>query len=230
MMMTAPATSDETKNIQLGAVIFITNLFFLFLILSDKTKLNLVMFYLMMFDGSIIASYIVFREDTADALKLTIPSTGDFLRALLTGFLLALFLIGLERNGAGQIIYQSVNFGGEYSAIVNQILFAFVIAIGEETLVRGFLSGIAEEYTDGTQKMVILYILNPTIFSLMHFFMWASNYIVEMGTVMVAFMFFYHFIFAEFMQILKDKSDSLYAPISAHAFYDGIKMILISIA
>jgi|GEM_PF-6037140 len=230
--MTSSTLEEDTKNIQLGAVIFITNLFFLFLILSDKTKLNLVMFYLMMFDGSIIASYIVFREETADALKLTIPSAGDFIRALLVGFLLALFLIGLERNGAGQIIYQSVNFGGEYSAIVNSILFAFVIGIGEETLVRGFLSAIAEEFTDGTdgtQRALILYVLNPTIFSLMHFFMWSSNYIIEMGMTMIIFMFFYHFIFAEFMQVLKDKANSLYAPISAHAFYDGIKMIMLTL-
>lgn len=219
--------SENSKDIQFGAVIFIVNLFFLFLILSDKTKLSLVMFYLMMFDGSIIASYIVFREQTADALKLTIPSTGDFLRALLVGFLLALFLIGLEKSGAGQMIYQSV-YGREYSAMVNKLLFAFVIGIGEETLVRGFLSAIAENFTEGTQRVAILYILNPAIFSLMHFFMWASNYILQMGMMMVAFMFFYHFIFAEFMQVLRDKANSLYSPYSAHAFYDGIKMIIVS--
>lgn len=222
-------TDSDSKMVQFGAVIFITNLFLLFLILSDKTKINIIMFYLMMFDGSVIASYIVFREKTPDALKLTIPSTGAFLRAILIGLLLALFLIEMEKYGAGQIVFQSVNFIGKYSSYVNKILFAFVIGIGEEMLIRGFLSSLAEQFAEGGEKLVILYVLNPTIFSLMHFFMWANNYILQMGTFMIVFMFFYHFIFAEFMQVLKDKADSLYAPISAHAFYDGIKMILMAV-
>ena len=221
-------TTGNSKDIQLGSVVFITNLFFLFLILSDKTKINLVMFYLMMFDGSIIASYIIYKDQTADALKLSIPSAGAFIRALIIGMLLALFLIELEKNGSGQMIFQSVGFYGTYSAIVNKLLFAFVVGIGEETLVRGFLASLAENYAEGAEKMIVLYALNPAIFALMHFFMWANNSLTEMGISMILFMFFYHFTFAEFMQILKDKTNSLYAPISAHAFYDGIKMILMA--
>lgn len=228
-------------NVQMGLVIVVTTLLYLFFGLSGGSYLQHSTYYLLMFLGSVVGAYVVFGEQMGEKLKFTtmnVPLTN----VVLYGALLGIMLATLETFSAGNTVFiqQSVtdsnnitsNIVSDVTLLISTItfvmLFSTITSISEETLTRGFLASVAENYADSeTTEKISKYVLIPLIFSLLHYFMWARSGMIDIAGIFgIVFLLMYHFVFAVICQFSMEVTGSIYTPIVMHAIYNSIKMLM----
>ena len=230
-----------SPNVQMGILIVVCVLLYLFFGLSGATYLQHSTYYLLMFLGAVVGAYVVFGEEMGEKLKFTtmnVPLTNVILYGLLLGILLAT----LETFSAGNTMFIQQSVGDTQSVlpqlagstailistIVFVIIFSVITSISEETLTRGFFASLAEEYAENdTTKNISKYILIPLIFSLLHYFMWARSGMIDIAGIFgIVFLLMYHFTFAVICQFSMEVTGSIYTPITMHAIYNAIKMLM----
>jgi len=234
---------DKFKpNVQMGVIIVVTVLLYLFFGLSGAAYLQHSTYYLLMFLGAVVGAFVVFGDEMGEKLKFTtmnVPLTN----VILYGALLGIMLATLETFSAGNTMFIQQTVGdtgsiipqltGNTALLISTIvfigLFSTITSISEETLTRGFFASIAEEYAENdTTKNISKYILIPLIFSLLHYFMWARSGMIDItGLFGVVFLLMYHFTFAVICQFSMDVTGSIYTPITLHAIYNAIKMLMV---
>lgn len=229
-----------TPNVQVGIIVVVTVLLYLFFGLSGQEILQHTSYYLLMFLGAILGSYIIFGNNIGEKLHFTTKNL-PLENVVLYGVLLGLMLATLETFSAGNTIFiqqstgatESVvgdvsgNFANLISGIVFVSLFSFITANAEEILTRGFFNSIAEEYGDSpTTIKISKFILIPLIFSLLHFFMWSSTGLLALGGFVVVFLLMYHYVFGVVCQFAMDVTGSIYTPIAIHTVYNTVKMLI----
>lgn len=212
-----------------GAIVGLLNFVYLFLSQAGGMQWQLIIFYLLMFDASILASFLIFGSLFDEKLHLTKEGTIGIGVAILVGIVIA----------SGMVLIENFFMGSEYQAkfgitlksgigtILYTIIIMFLVATSEEVMTRGFLNSIAENYSKSEfEKKITQYALIPLMFSLIHFFVWQSSPVLLFGVFALLFMVLFHFTFGVMMQFVLDYTGSLWACILAHTIYNTLKLTL----
>ena len=228
-------------NVQMGIIIVITGLLYTFFGLTGEAVMRHTWFYMFMFVFAVLGGYFVYGKDTAEKLHFTTKSV-PMANVILYGVAIGVLLTSVETLTSGGTIFiqqsteatqglVATGFGGftdTLSGIIFIGLYAFVTANSEETLTRGFFNSIAENFSDNKITMYISkYVLIPLIFSLLHYFMWTSSGLINVGGYMVGFLILYHYVFGVITQFSMDSTRSIYTPIAIHTVYNAIKMLIV---
>lgn len=224
-----------SPNVQMGIIVAVVTLLYLFFGLSSTKVMPQVTFYILMFYGAVIGSIFVYGSDAGEKMHFTskfIP----MVNVIFYGVVIGLMLASIETWTSGNTVFiqQSTETtvglidADTYANIASALVFigilSFCTANSEEALTRGFFNSIAENFSDEkTTRNISKYILNPLIFSLLHFFMWCSMKFIEMGVFVVFFLLMYHFTFAIVCQVSQDVTGSIYTPITIHTIYNTLK-------
>lgn len=235
--MARTVTAEKfTPNVQMGIIVVVIVLMFLFFGISGSGLIQHITFYLLMFLGAIVGAIIVYGKDAGDKLHFTTYNLPVF-NVVLYGIVIGLMLALVENFSTGNtmFVYQSVEtssilgFGdiGLISLVVFALIFSLITAFGEETLTRGFLNSIAENFADSKMsKNISKYFLIPLIFTMLHFFMWNRLEGVILSAFVILFLLMYHFTFAIVCQFSMDVTASIYTPIAIHMVYNAIKLLM----
>lgn len=224
------ALQSGNSNVVLGGTVGIVNLLYMFLALSGGEHFFDYFFYLIFFDGAIIGAYFIFSDETAEKLYLVpqrdLSAIVGIIIGLITGIVLVIaesFLFNSHWSQASFV--EESSFASTISYVIMTFLFTFVVANSEEIMFRGFLPSIAENYSRNSQEAVaVKYFVIPIIFSLFHYFMWIKNSYVMFGLTSLLFLTTFHFSFAISMQLLVDRTGTIWSSIFAHMVYNGLKM------
>lgn len=238
-MVRAEREERFPPNVQMGIIVVITTLIYLFYALTGQKIMTHSLFYLPMFFGAILGAWLIFGKDAGDKLHFTTKYV-PMVNVLFYGVVLGLMLVTIQQISSGGTFFIQnstepvdtlqktfTGFPSLLSGIVFIGLFSFITANSEETLTRGFFNSLAENYSDNRTTMNISkYILIPLIFSLLHFFMWTSTGLLNLGGIVPIFLILYHFGFGITCQFSMDITGSIYTPIAIHTVYNSVTMII----
>jgi len=227
------------ENVQFGIVVVVTVLLYLFFGLTGQSILGHATFYIIMFIGAILGSYFVFGQEVGEKLHFTTKNV-PMVNVLFYGITMGLMMATIETFTAGGTIFiqQSTEptqgFVQDLSGAQNLItavvflgIYSFITANAEETLTRGFFNSLAENFANSKFTMYLSkYFLIPLIFSLLHYFMWTSIGLVDMGGFIWIFLILYHFVFGVVCQVSMDFTGSIYTPIAIHTVYNTTKLLI----
>jgi len=226
-------------HVQMGIIVTVTGLLYLFFGISGEALLGHATFYIIMFIIAIIGSLFVFKGEAGDKLHFTTKYV-PMVNVIFYGVVMGLMMATIETfTSGGTIFVQQVTMPTQSfmqgasglsnmtTAIVFLGIYSFITANAEETLTRGFFNSLAEEYSSSKTTLYLSkYVLVPLIFSLLHFFMWTSIGLTNIGGFIWIFLILYHYVFGVVCQISMDFTGSIYTPIAIHTIYNSVKMMI----
>jgi membrane protease YdiL (CAAX protease family) len=221
-----------SPTLQMGVVVIVVTIAFLFMGLSSQKVLSHNIYYLLMFFGCIVAAYIIYKDEIGEKLHFTTKNL-PLVNVVIYGITIGLLLVFIESFSMpnSMLIEQSMEptqsmMATAAGAVAMAMAYALVTSISEETMARGVLASIADNFSEGNLKAVGKYFVIPLIFALLHYFMWSSSGMLNLGSFTVVFLILYHFTFALICQIALDLTGSIYTPIAIHMVYNGCKELM----
>jgi membrane protease YdiL (CAAX protease family) len=222
-----------SPTMQMGIVVILITVSFLFMGLSSQNVMSHNIYYLLMFFGSVFACYIIYRDEVGEKLHFTTKNF-PLTNVVIYGVMIGIIMVAIEGLGMMNsiIVEQSIatSLVGQFlksgTVIGVAIAFSFTTAVAEETLTRGALNSFAENYSKGYYRMVGKYVIIPLIFALLHYFMWLSSGLLNIGWSMAVFLIIYHFTFGFVCQVSMDITGSIYTPITIHTVYNALKSLI----
>jgi membrane protease YdiL (CAAX protease family) len=222
-----------SPTMQMGIIVILITVSFLFMGLSGQKMMTHNIYYLLMFFGSVFACYIIYRDEIGEKLHFTTQKF-PLTNVIIYGVMIGIVMVAIEGLGMmnSVIVEQSMT-----ASVVGQILqsgtivgvaiaYSFTTAVSEETLTRGALNSIAENYSSGYYRLVGKYVVIPLIFALLHYFMWLTSGLFNVGWSMAVFLIIYHYTFGFVCQVSMDITGSIYTPIAIHTVYNALKSLI----